>query len=57
MTRALSMLIAALAVTALGQDNGGSQTPPQSPKAEWNFDKDEAGKTPGGWRGAIAEFR
>lgn len=55
MTRALSVMIAALAVTALAQDKGGSQTPPQSPKAEWNFDKDEAGKTPGGWR--IAETK
>lgn len=55
MTRALSILIAALAVTALAQDKSGSQTPPQSPKAEWNFDKDEAGKAPDGWR--VAETK
>lgn len=51
-TTSTSILVLALAVPVLAQNKPNLQPTLQSPKAAWNFDKDEVGKPSPGWRTA-----
>lgn len=52
---AISVLVVVGAATGFAQSGPTAQASPQTPKAEWNFEKDEVGKSPSGWR--VAETR
>ena len=49
---AIVIFVAVGVVAGVAQDRPTAPPSPQTPTAEWNFDKDEVGKAPSGWRAA-----